>query len=49
MTWTTMAPRTKGDYAAKINEGYRRSTEPLIFLGAIDIRFTPGWLGVSVG
>ena len=40
----TVAPRTKGDYAAKINEGYRQSTEPLIFLGAIDIRFRRGWL-----
>jgi hypothetical protein len=39
-----MPPRSRGDYAAKINAGYRDSTEPLIFLGAIDIAFHAGWL-----
>lgn len=33
-----------GDYARKINTGYRATTEPLIFLGACDLRFHPGWL-----
>lgn len=39
----TLPPRARGDYATKINTGYRRSTEPLIFLGADDLRFHPGW------
>lgn len=36
--------RTSGDYAHKINVGVLNSTEPLIFLGASDIRFHAGWL-----
>lgn len=32
-----------GDYARKINHGYRRTTEPFIFLGADDLHFHPGW------
>lgn len=32
-----------GDYARKINEGYRRTDEPLVFLGADDIVFHHGW------
>ena len=32
-----------GDYARKINAGYRHTTEPLIFLGADDLHFHPGW------
>ncbi len=37
-------PRARGDYPAKINAGYRATREPLLFLGACDIRFHPGWL-----
>ena len=33
----------RGDYAIKINEGYRASAEPFMFLGADDIVFQPGW------
>lgn len=33
----------RGDYARKINTGYRASTEPLLFTGASDLRFHPGW------
>jgi hypothetical protein len=33
-----------GDYARKINAGIRASTEPLIFMGADDLEFEPGWL-----
>jgi hypothetical protein len=33
-----------GDYARKINTGYRHTTEPLMFLGACDLSFHPGWL-----
>lgn len=32
-----------GDYARKINYGVRVTTQPLIFLGASDIAFHPGW------
>lgn len=37
-------PRARGDYAYKMNLGYHSSSEPLIFLGACDIRFHAGWL-----
>lgn len=33
-----------GDFARKTNAGYRASTEPLIFTGADDLNFHPGWL-----
>lgn len=36
--------RHRGDYARKINAGYEQTDEPLIFLGADDLRFHPGWL-----
>jgi hypothetical protein len=36
-------PWRPGDYARKVNEGYRATTEPLIFTGACDLRFHPGW------
>lgn len=36
-----------GDYARKINAGYRHTTEPLLFLGADDLLFHPGWLEAS--
>lgn len=32
-----------GDYARKINAGIETSTEPLVFLGASDLRFHEGW------
>ncbi len=32
-----------GDYARKINIGYRLTDAPLLFTGACDIRFHPGW------
>jgi hypothetical protein len=32
-----------GDYARKINAGYRHTTEDLLFLGAGDLQFHPGW------
>lgn len=37
-------PGIKGDYARKINAGYRETTEPLIFLGATDLKFHVNWL-----
>lgn len=33
-----------GDYARKINVGYRNTTSDLIFLGASDLLFHPNWL-----
>ena len=36
--------RRVGDYAHKVNVGVLNSREPLIFMGASDIRFRPGWL-----
>jgi hypothetical protein len=40
--------RSVGDYAAKINIGYQRSTEPFIFTGACDLHFHPGWFEAAV-
>lgn len=37
-----------GDYARKINTGYRATTEPLLMLAAIDVVFRPGWLEAAV-
>jgi hypothetical protein len=36
--------RPVGDYARKINYGYRATTEPLMFTAADDLEFHPGWL-----
>lgn len=33
-----------GDWARKIQAGYEATSEPLIFLGADDLHFHPGWL-----
>lgn len=33
-----------GDYARKINAGVAVTSEPLIFTGACDLHFHPGWL-----
>lgn len=33
----------QGDFARKINFGYRMTTEQLIFCGADDLNFHPGW------
>lgn len=33
-----------GSYARKINAGVKATDEPLIFLGADDLHFHPGWL-----
>lgn len=36
-------PNPVGDYATKINTGYRSTVEPLLFLGADDLAFHPRW------
>lgn len=33
----------RGNYAQKINDGVRVTDEPLVFLGADDLHFHPGW------
>jgi hypothetical protein len=39
----TVPWRPVGDYARKINEGVRHTTEALLFTGADDLRFHRGW------
>jgi hypothetical protein len=41
--WLTVPWAARGDYARKINAGYRHTTEPHIFTGADDLQFHPGW------
>lgn len=38
-----------GDYARKINHGVRTTEQSLIFLGASDLAFHPGWFEQAVG
>lgn len=38
----------RGDYATKINLGYRETAEPHLFLGADDLRFHAGWYRAAV-
>lgn len=45
----TVPWRDVGDYARKINEGYRHTDEALIFTGADDLDFQPGWFEAAVG
>jgi len=40
--------RAAGDYARKINAGYRATCEPLMFLGADDLNFHSGWFEAAV-
>lgn len=40
--------RPRRSYARKINAGYRASVEPLLFLGADDIKPHPGWLPAAL-
>jgi hypothetical protein len=37
-----------GNYAAKINHGVRITPRPLIFTGADDLDFRPGWLEAAI-
>lgn len=37
-----------GDYAMKINRGIAATDHPLIFTGADDLRFWPGWLQAAL-
>jgi glycosyltransferase involved in cell wall biosynthesis len=41
---TLPGSRAPGDWARKINLGYRCSTEPLMLLAGDDLVFHPGWL-----
>lgn len=40
--------RSTGDYARKINHGVRVTDQPLIFMGACDLRFHAGWFEHAV-
>jgi hypothetical protein len=40
--------RATGDYARKINAGYRSTVESLLFLGADDLCFHPGWFEAAI-
>ena len=40
-------PRSRGDYAHKVNAGVAASDEPLILTGAIDLHFHSGWLDTA--
>jgi hypothetical protein len=44
--WPAGSP---GDYAKKINAGYAHSDRPLLFTGADDIVFQPGWYEAALG
>lgn len=39
---------TPGDYARKINAGYRATTNPYLFTGADDLHFHKGWLDAAL-
>lgn len=41
--YITVAHQPRGDYARKINTGFRHTHEPLIFCAADDLLFHPGW------
>lgn len=40
--------RTVGDYATKINRGVGETDEPLLFTGADDLLFHPGWFASAL-
>lgn len=44
----TIPANACGDYAVKINTGYRSTTEPFLFCGADDLDFRPGWLSTAL-
>ena len=44
----TDEPLRPGDYARKINAGYRQTREPLLFLAADDLEFHAGWLEAAI-
>lgn len=41
--WMRVDHEGPGNYAAKINAGYRATWEPTVFLGADDLAFHAGW------
>lgn len=43
-----LSPNRYGDYARKINYGYRHTTEPFMLFGADDLLFHPGWFDAAV-
>jgi hypothetical protein len=45
---TLNAPPAQGQYAKKINFGYRSSKAEWLFLGADDLQFLPGWAETAI-
>lgn len=43
-----VVPRERGSYPCKINDGYRSTTEPYLFLAADDLQFHSGWLSAAL-
>ena len=43
-----VVPKSKVSYPCKVNEAYRSTDEPLLFLVADDVRFHPGWLTAAL-
>lgn len=46
--YITVTGDEHGQYARKINAGFRSTTEPFLFLGADDLHFHPGWLTAAI-
>lgn len=46
---TLKAPPAQGQYAKKINQGYRETDGDMLFLGADDLRFRSGWATIASG
>jgi len=43
-----MEPRRNGDYATKVNYAATHSEQPVVFLGASDLKFHDGWLTAAL-
>jgi hypothetical protein len=41
--WREVQRLPAGDYARKINRGYRTTSQPYVFTAADDLQFHPGW------
>lgn len=41
-------PPSRGDYARKINLGFRQTDDPFVFLAGDDLSFQPGWVELAV-
>lgn len=48
LSWHSLRPNRYGDYAKKINHGYRVTDEPFLLFGADDLFFHDGWFERAV-